>query len=299
MGLALVCSALVGTAAADPTTTPTTYQPKKTYQSSSGSGKIFQNADAACHDSVDGLEKMGNHQSFVRSKDGTTEWAKTCVLKPKTGKQWDQIDAITVRTNCEDGTSSKSSDNSGTIASQVCPCDPVKGCVVDDCGAVDQDDRCYGEPTAAKRTQKQTESVSAANQASAKQKHGDMVDKYNTAKEDIRKKQEVVNRARTKDANATGFPSFAPDDLCATVKDMPTDINIGMLCGFDDGDFTAANKLAGYAKTPDNCTWHHSEDLGRFVLLKSTNHAESPHWGGRAIWKQAFNVPYPSHCKKK
>jgi len=50
---------------------------------------------------------------------------------------------------------------------------------------------------------------------------------------------------------------------------------------------------------PTALTWHHHEDLGRFVLLKKSNHAEAPHWGGRSIWKRAFNVSYPSRCKKK
>jgi len=292
--------AIVGIAAADPTT-ESTYKPTKKYKSSSGSGKIFDTPEAACQDSVAGLAKNGNKQTLVKVGPGSSEWSDTCVLKPADGKVWDQTDAITVLEKCQDGTDSHSSNNSGTIDSQVCACDPAKGCPVtppttDDCAAADQDDRCYQDPKAAKRTQQQADRMSAANKAKTQRTHGDMAAKYKAAEDEIRGEQEKVNRARYKNATAKGFPEFSPGDLC---KAQVNQVNIGMLCGFDEGDFKAANALAGYDSTPKDCTWHHSEDLGQFVLLNRSNHAESPHWGGRSIWKRAFNVPYPGHCKKK
>jgi len=303
--MALLGIALAGgVAAADDTATaPKTYKPFIKYQSSSGSGKVFQNADQACHDSADGLSKSGIKQTFVKSKPGKDEWSKTCVLKRQDdGSQWDQENAVSVLTTCEDGSRSTSDPVSthkplGSIASQVCPCDPVKGCVVDDCGMIDRrDDRCFPPKQDVKRSPREAARISAANEAKAKSQHGDMVDKYNAAKKDIEKARATENQA-THGPSARGFPSFSNDDLC-DVKG-PTDVNIGLLCGFDDGDFAAANAVAGYAEKPKDCTWHHSEDLGRFVLLKKTNHADAPHWGGRAIWKKAFDVPYPSHCSKE
>lgn len=297
------CVALMGTATAQ--STNGTQPPTKKYRSSSGSGKIFETPEAACQDSVAGLAKTGNKQTLVKVKPGTTEWSDTCVLKPADGKVWDQTNAVQVLEKCPDGSDSRSSDNSGTIASQVCPCDPVKGCAVappknDDCAAIDRrDDRCFPPKQDVKRSPEEAARMSSANQAKAKSQHGDEIAKYNAAKSDIDTEQAAENRVKH-GPNATGFPGFSDADLCGDkdTKGRATDVNIGMLCGFDDGDFAAANAVAGYADKPKDCTWHHSEDLGRFVLLKNTNHAQAPHWGGRAIWKRAFNVPYPSHCKK-
>jgi hypothetical protein len=167
----------------------------------------------------------------------------------------------------------------------------------DDCLNIgpDPDNRCRPAKPVTKRTKAQAKQLSDQNEAAARENHADIVKKYNDAKEKIRDEQAKANQKKYKDPSATGFPAFDVKDLC---EDGPNDVNIGVLCGFDDGDFAAANNLAGYEKTPPKCTWHHHQDLGRFVLLKQTNHAEWFHWGGRAIWKRAFEVKYPSHCKK-
>jgi hypothetical protein len=49
-------------------------------------------------------------------------------------------------------------------------------------------------------------------------------------------------------------------------------------------DFAAANKAAGYTKTPAGYTWHHHQDYGRMQLVETTVHAKTGHAGGYSIW---------------
>src|SRR5690349_13194368 len=68
--------------------------------------KLFDDADSACKDGVAQLAKNGNHQQFIRSKDGSTVLTKTCVLKDldaKPQKQWDQKDTIHLYVKYNDG----------------------------------------------------------------------------------------------------------------------------------------------------------------------------------------------------
>jgi titin len=45
-------------------------------------------------------------------------------------------------------------------------------------------------------------------------------------------------------------------------------------------DEAAANKAAGFAKTPDGYTWHHHEDTGLMQLVKEDVHGSFWHSGG-------------------
>src|SRR5205807_630983 len=44
-------------------------------------------------------------------------------------------------------------------------------------------------------------------------------------------------------------------------------------------DFKLANEAAGFDKTPDHYTWHHSEDLGLMQLVPTEIHDPVYHWG--------------------
>jgi A nuclease of the HNH/ENDO VII superfamily with conserved WHH len=284
-----------------------TYKPKAKYKSSSGSLKIFDSPEAACQDSVDGLKKLGNKQTFVEVKPGSDEWRRTCMLRDSSGKVWPQTDAITVLEKCTDGNDSTSNDMSGTIASQVCPCDPVKGCPVQppaDEGCDAGPTTCDTSPRCTQQAEHKTSKAEATRKSeenareTAKDKA--LVDKYNAVKAEVQKQQFDVKKGIHGDNLKTnGFPEFAASDL---YQFGPNDVNIGKLCGSDDGDFAAANNVAGYGKTPPGYTWHHHEDLGRFQLVRTAIHKrwESAHWGGRSIWKRANGLDkYPKCCPKK
>ncbi|MET9913396.1 HNH endonuclease [Streptomyces sp. NPDC006476] len=69
------------------------------------------------------------------------------------------------------------------------------------------------------------------------------------------------------------------------------DVNIGMLRGSRREDAKAALKLLGIDKLPDGFVWHHHPDFGRMVAIPKVIHDQS-HWGGVAIFKSIFGVPY-------
>jgi hypothetical protein len=54
--------------------------------------------------------------------------------------------------------------------------------------------------------------------------------------------------------------------------------------GTRPGDFNAANKAAGFRKTPNKYTWHHHQDRGRMQLVPEKVHAETGHTGGFSLW---------------
>jgi hypothetical protein len=285
-----------------------TYKPKAKYKSSSGSQKLYDSAKEACQDSVDGLKKMGNKQTLVDVKPGSDDWRRTCMLRDSSGKTWPQTDAITVLEKCDDGSDAHSNDNSGTVASQVCTCDPVKGCPVQppvddgcDAGATptcDTSPRCTQQPE--HKTSKAEATKKSDDNAREAAKDTALVEKYNAVKAKVQEQQFAEKKAIYGDKLKTnGFPEFDPKDL---YQFGPSDVNIGKLCGSDAGDFAAANNVAGYAETPKGYTWHHHEDLGRFQLVRTAVHSrwDSEHWGGRAIWKRANNLDkYPRCCPKK
>ena len=35
---------------------------------------------------------------------------------------------------------------------------------------------------------------------------------------------------------------------------------------------------------PDNCVWHHNEELGVMELVDFTQHDKAKHTGGKSIW---------------
>jgi HNH/ENDO VII superfamily nuclease len=293
------------TAFADPTA-----KPHAKYQSSSGSQKQYDTPEAACQDSVDGLKKNGNKQTFVNAKAGTDEWHRTCMLRDSSGKVWPQTNSISLYEKCDDGSDAKSSDNSGKVASLVCPCDPVKGCPVqplvdDGCDAAaaptcDTSPRCTQQDPKDKKTSKDEAKRKSDQNEKEAAKDTALVAKYNDVKKKVQEQQYAEKKAIYGDKLKTnGFPEFDPKDM---FQDGPNEVNIGKLCGSDSGDFAAANNVAGYAKTPEGYTWHHHEDLGKFQLVRTDIHKlwESRHWGGRSIWKRANNLTdYPKCCPKK
>jgi RHS repeat-associated protein len=76
----------------------------------------------------------------------------------------------------------------------------------------------------------------------------------------------------------SGFPDFAAfrHPSVPDVRITPT--------GTRAGDFAAANKAAGLARTPTGYTWHHNQELGVMQLVERNVHAATGHTGGFAIW---------------
>ncbi len=50
-------------------------------------------------------------------------------------------------------------------------------------------------------------------------------------------------------------------------------------------DRFAANRLAGYKRTPKNYVWHHHQQTGRMQLVKGSVHRATGHTGGFHLWK--------------
>jgi RHS repeat-associated protein len=81
--------------------------------------------------------------------------------------------------------------------------------------------------------------------------------------------------------NKEGFPDFSPYSQKTVTIDMTGD---------NGPDFAAANKAAGYSKTPDGMTWHHSEDGKTMELIPQDLNTGVPHTGGAAIAKSAKTI---------
>jgi hypothetical protein len=299
------------------------YEPKQTYKSAGLPEK--DTPEAACKASAADLNAhdQTRKETYVSHKNGSSAFSITCMLRDKTGKVWPQDNNVTRVFTCDDGSSAVSWNNSGTVESQKCRCDPAKGCPknkqalpppvfacpesnrkLDACKDREERDanetkRCTQQPER-NRTRKEIMDDSKANKdglSSNRQKRA-AIDKYNAALDDIRKDERNKREMRTGvDQKGTEFPKFKQEDMCPT--GLPTDINIGSLCGNREDDFAAANNLVGHSKTPPDCVWHHHEELGRMQLVKKKAHESQPHTGGVAVWKQAFGVDYPLCCPAK
>jgi len=79
--------------------------------------------------------------------------------------------------------------------------------------------------------------------------------------------------------DSKGHPDFS-DHLH---KGGPNDVMIKPT-GNRSKDFAAANKAAGYKKTPKGQTWHHHQDRGRMQLVDTKIHSSTGHTGGFSLW---------------
>jgi hypothetical protein len=295
------------------------------YRWNGGDPTEFDKPEAACRAGVEYLKKQGNKQEYVSIKDGPGDGRMTCVLKNLNGtvkEVWDQTNLVEKLVQCPATTKVQSFDGSGTFTSQKCKCDPDKGCPVapaapaagsgsaaapDHCKryaftiacttaksppGVDRSARCTQQP-ASHTTKQQAAERSAENVKATRRKRG-LVAKYDAAKDEIGAAELAKKRKKFGSRVKSGFPEYGPSDMCPGVND----VNIGTLCGADESDFAAANNIAGYGAKPEGCTWHHHEDLGRLLLVKSEGmHGAVGHTGGRAIWKQANKLKeYPRCC---
>jgi RHS repeat-associated protein len=87
--------------------------------------------------------------------------------------------------------------------------------------------------------------------------------------------------------NSKGYPNFK--DHLYKGQDGKNDVRI-KLTGSRRKDFAAANKKAGFKKTPKGYTWHHHESTGRMQLVNRKIHAKTGHAGG-------FSKHKKSSCK--
>jgi hypothetical protein len=299
---------------------------------SAGTLTEFDDANAACQAGVKQLESQGNHQQFLRTKEGTDDKKITCVLKNlnlKAKPEWDQIDSVTKLVKCNDGTEGISTDRSGTFVSLKCRC-PDSGCPrgrsaptprkTPTCPAknaenpvckakkappgIEDSARCKQQP-ARSVTKEQAKLASRINQDKLRSNDTgrEIAARYKKALAEITKDEEEKRAINTgRDHTGEAFPKFTADDMCDTGG--VTDVNIGMLCGSREADFAAANNMAGLATTPTaenapnlDCVWHHHEELGRMQLVKRKAHQDQPHTGGVKVWEQAMGIPdYPLCC---
>ncbi|GIM95620.1 HNH endonuclease [Paractinoplanes toevensis] len=75
-----------------------------------------------------------------------------------------------------------------------------------------------------------------------------------------------------------GFPDFSPYATHTVTFDPH-------FVGNHSTDFTAANRLAGLAETPEGYTWHHTQDTRTMQLIPTDLHDAIRHAGGVAIMK--------------
>jgi hypothetical protein len=93
-----------------------------------GVDKAFDAPADACKAGVAQLAKSGNKKTFVSVKEGTSSTMMTCMLKESDGKDFEQSNVITKVLECPDGTTAKSTNNSGKFSDIRCKCDDKKGC---------------------------------------------------------------------------------------------------------------------------------------------------------------------------
>ncbi len=91
--------------------------------------------------------------------------------------------------------------------------------------------------------------------------------------------------------NRRGFPDFTPFKRPGPGSDVRIE-----LTGSRRADARAANKKAGFGDsadaTPEGYTWHHHEDVGRMMLVRTDVHVPFKHTGGVAIWQLMHGRTY-------
>jgi hypothetical protein len=204
----------------------------------------------------------------------------TCLWKhDQTGDKEESLDALHGRYTCPTNAHALTLNNSGKVADYRCECDSGT-CVSVSPPAPDTSKRCKPAtppPPSAPVSIVQAAVISNANQ------------------------QMAANLLTALDYNAVAQELKATEDCSFKKKDFykggASDVNIGFLCGFRDGDEAAANNIAGYGGTPTGFVWHHNLDLGRMQLVTKAAHAAcGSHIGGVAAWKEALGLPdYPLH----
>jgi A nuclease of the HNH/ENDO VII superfamily with conserved WHH len=208
------------------------------------------------------------------SNDYTCSWIDKSDSKKKVQ---DSIAILAASYICPAETLMHTLNNSGKVADYRCRCDDGKVCS-EGPPYPDTTARCQQQSAPTKKPSK------ADVDAQSKKLQKDVAqyaDKDFMAEYKYLRQNEAVVREC----------DFKPADLCDGIND----INVGLLCGFRNGDEAAANNLAGNGATPDKCTWHHHQDFGRMQLVKTAVHQKCSHDGGVSIWKEALGMKsYPN-----
>ena len=290
-------------------------------------GKLYDKPEPPCQERVTELGKMGTKVTLARTKPGD-EHSMICVFRYSDGSQSDYPN-IQKRMICADGTEAISKDKSGTWKSLGCPCDPAKGCPQTGSGSAKPPDRCEQfrndpactakkSPPGAERSDRCTQKPaykngkklkpkslvkrdSSANRAAVGKQNPKLQREYGKARREI--EDDLIAKKEDKTGDVKGrrdvWEKFGPEDMCEGSEGY-NDVNIGMSCGTYDGDFAAANNVAGLGEKPPGCTWHHHQDLGRMQLVKDTAHTPGKggpaHTGGLAVWRKVFDVKSTPLC---
>jgi len=80
--------------------------------------------------------------------------------------------------------------------------------------------------------------------------------------------------------NSKGYPNFSR--YLYDGADGLSQVRIP-LTGTRAGDFAAANRAAGFTRTPRGYTWHHHEDVGLMQLIRTRVHSQFWHTGGFSL----------------
>ena len=291
-------------------------------------GKLHDKPDPACQEQVTALGKQGTKITLVRTKPGTSEHWMICVFRYTDGTQSDH-ELVQKRMICADGTEAISRDNSGTWKSLGCPSQAGSGSgssTGSGSGSAKPPDRCEQfrndpvctakqSPPGPERSDRCTQKPAGKSLKPKSQvKRDSMLNRAKVGKENPQLQREYGKARRAieddliaKKEDKTGavksrrdvWEKFGPDDMCEGSAGY-NEVTIGMPCGTYDGDFAAANNVAGLGETPPGCTWHHHQDLGRMQLVKTTAHTPGKggpaHTGGLAVWRKVFNQKSTPLC---
>ncbi|MEO8701433.1 MAG: HNH endonuclease [Kofleriaceae bacterium] len=294
-------------------------------------GKLHDKPEPPCQERVTELGKLGTKVTLVRTKPGISEHWMICVFRYSDGTQSDH-ELVQKRMICADGTEAISKDKTGTWKSQGCPCDPATGCPQTGSagsGSAKPPDRCEQfrnhptctaekSPPGPERSKRCTQEPaykngkklkpkaqvardSTSNRAKVGKENPKLQREYGEARRGI--EDDLIAKKEDKTGDVKGrrdvWEKFGPEAMCEGSEGY-NDVNIGMPCGTYDGDFAAANNVAGLGETPPGCTWHHHQDLGRMQLVKSSAHTPGKggpaHTGGLAIWRKVFNAKSTPLC---
>jgi len=89
---------------------------------------------------------------------------------------------------------------------------------------------------------------------------------------------------------ANGYPDFSQHLYTGGVSPIgvATPLNTVRInmTGTYAGDFTAANKAAGFSATPAGFTWHHTEAMGELQLINTEAHQAARHAGSVQLYRE-------------
>jgi hypothetical protein len=103
----------------------------------------------------------------------------------------------------------------------------------------------------------------------------------------------ALNKGYAVPVKPNGYPDFSQylytGGITPTGLATPLNTVRIKMTGTYTGDFSAANKAAGFTETPKGFTWHHTENMGELQLIQTEVHDAARHSGGVQLYREQHN----------